>query len=148
MSLKIPESERGVVTLQDSTIEGDLVVEVVKGGGVISFGGSGTSFGGMAISITGSTFNISVGDMSLLSMCAFGISEGSTGIVNGKPYRYEGGRFISMTPTVSASETPSKVVVEIRGNGIIKGSVVFSGGRGEVIVVGEATIEGSAKAEA
>ncbi len=148
VSLKIPESERGVVTLQDSTIEGDLVVEVVKGGGVISFGGSGTSFGGMAISITGSTFNISVGDMSLLSMCAFGISEGSTGIVNGKPYRYEGGRFISMTPTVSASETPSKVVVEIRGNGIIKGSVVFSGGRGEVIVVGEATIEGSAKAEA
>lgn len=130
-TLMVPRDKKGVIILEDSVIEGDLVIEVAEGSssGIINCR-SRNSGGGMSVIQTGSSFQISVGDLSQLKFMS--VNNGSTGFINGMPYKYVNTEFVPLSSKNSESKPSDEIEIEIKGNGTIKGHVIFRECKGKV----------------
>lgn len=138
-TLMVPKDKKGIIILENSIIEGDLVIEVIEnsGSGIVNCNIGG---GGMSVKQRGSSFEISVGDLSYLKCIS--VRKGSTGLVNGIPYKYVNSEFIPLSSANSESKPSNKIEIEIKGNGTIKGNVIFREYKGKVTLSGEAKING------
>lgn len=142
-TLMVPKDKKGVIILEDSIIEGDLVIEVIEnsGSGIINCSSRISGGSGMSVTQRGSSFQISVGDLSYLKFMS--VNNGSTGVVNGMPYKYVNREFIPLSSANSESKPSNEIEIEIRGNGTIKGNVSFRDCKGKVTLSSEANIIGN-----
>ncbi len=138
--LFVEEGNKGILTLSDSTIEGNLIVEVIKGGTNMFGSNISTSSGSTCSIISGRTFQIVTSSIDAFD-CTY-MQNGSTGTVNGIPYKFEGGKFVSLARVEKKSKVSEEIEIEINGNGLVNGNIVFKGCTGKVTITANAKVGG------
>jgi len=129
-------NEKVIVDIPESIIDGNLIIDVQNE--------NPSSMGSVSIAVLDNIFSITVSQLSDLNAYSSTFKEGMVGTINGNPYVYRNGKFVTLGDSRKETKPTEDLHVEIRG-GTINGSVIFQNGTGKYTLLNDAVVKGITK---